>query len=69
MFTLTNQELRGTIFGSVAPRVQIPRLLRMHHEGNLIIDELITQEYSIDEVNQGYQDLEAGKNVRGIVRF
>jgi len=69
MFTLTNQELRGTIFGSVAPRVQIPRLLRMHHEGNLIIDELITQEYSIDEVNQGYLDLEAGKNVRGVVRF
>lgn len=69
MFTLTNQELRGTIFGSVAPRVQIPRLLRMHHEGNLIIDELITQEYSIDEVNQGYLDLEAGKNVRGVIRF
>ena len=69
MFTLYNQELRGTIFGSVAPRVQIPRLLKLHHEGKFIVDELVSREYSIDEVNQGYLDLEAGKNVRGVVRF
>jgi S-(hydroxymethyl)glutathione dehydrogenase/alcohol dehydrogenase len=69
MFTLFNQELRGTIFGSVAPRVQIPRLLKLHHEGKFFVDELVSREYSIDEVNQGYLDLESGKNVRGVVRF
>ena len=69
MFTLYNQTLMGTVFGSVSPRVQTPRLLRLHSEGKLIIDDLITREYSIDEVNQGYLDLEAGKNVRGVVRF
>jgi len=69
MFTLMNQELRGTLFGSEAPRVQIPRLLRLHHEGRLMIDEIITKEYTIDDVNQGYLDLEAGENVRGVVRF
>lgn len=69
MFTLYNQELRGTVFGSESPRVQIPRLLKLHHEGKLFVDELITKEYSIDEVNQGYLDLEAGRNVRGVVRF
>ena len=67
--TLFNQELRGTVFGSESPRVQIPRLLRLHHEGQLFIDELITQEYSIDEVDQGYADLASGKNLRGVVRF
>jgi len=69
MFTLMNQELRGTLFGSEAPRVQIPKLLRLHHEGRLMIDEIITKEYTIDDVNQGYLDLEAGENVRGVVRF
>ena len=69
MFTLYNQELRGTIFGSVAPRVQIPRLLKLHHEGKFFVDELVSREYTIDEVNQGYLDLESGKNVRGVVRF
>ena len=69
MLTLYNQEIKGTVFGSEPPRVQIPRLLRLHHEGRLFIDEMITREYSIDEVNQGYLDLEDGHNVRGVVRF
>jgi NDMA-dependent alcohol dehydrogenase len=69
MLTLYNQEIKGTVFGSEPPRVQIPRLLRLHHEGRLQIDELITREYSIDEVHQGYMDLEDGHNVRGVVRF
>ena len=71
MFALSmfNQELRGTIFGSESPRVQIPRLLRLHSEGRLVVDELITQEYTIDEVQRGYDDLESGKNLRGVVRF
>jgi NDMA-dependent alcohol dehydrogenase len=69
MFAMQNQELRGTIFGSESPRVQIPRLLRLHHEGKLHVDDLITKEYTLDEVQQGYDDLESGKNIRGVVRF
>jgi S-(hydroxymethyl)glutathione dehydrogenase/alcohol dehydrogenase len=69
MFSMMNQELRGTVFGSAAPRLQIPKLLRLHHEGKFMIDELITQEYSLDEVQKGYDDLEAGENIRGVVRF
>jgi S-(hydroxymethyl)glutathione dehydrogenase/alcohol dehydrogenase len=69
MLSMLNQELRGTVFGSENPRVQVPRLLRLHHEGKLHIDELITQEYALEDVQQGYDDLESGKNVRGVVRF
>jgi S-(hydroxymethyl)glutathione dehydrogenase/alcohol dehydrogenase len=69
MFSMMNQELRGTVFGSEAPRLQIPKLLRLHHEGKFLIDELITQEYSIEEVQKGYDDLESGENIRGVIRF
>jgi NDMA-dependent alcohol dehydrogenase len=69
MFAMLNQELRGTIFGSVSPRIQIPRLLRLHHEGKFHVDELITKEYALDDVQQGYDDLESGANLRGVVRF
>ncbi len=69
MFAMYNQELRGTVFGSANPRYQIPRLLRLHHEGRLRVDELITHEYTLDEVQRGYDDLASGANVRGVVRF
>ena len=69
LFSMYNQELRGTVFGSENPRLQVPMLLRLHHEGKFNVDDLVTNEYSIDEVEKGYKDLKDGKNVRGVVRF
>ena len=69
VFTFYNIDLRGSVFGSESPRVQIPRLLQLYTDGKLYVDELVTQEYSLDEVQKGYDDLNSGKNVRGVVRF
>ncbi len=68
-FAMYNQALLGTVFGSCSPRVQIPNLLRLYEAGMLEIDDLITQEYALDQVQDGYNDLEAGINIRGIVKF
>jgi S-(hydroxymethyl)glutathione dehydrogenase/alcohol dehydrogenase len=67
--TLYNKEIKGTIFGSGSPRAEIPRLLEEYRRGHLKLDELITQEYPLDEINQGYQDMRDGKNIRGILAF
>ncbi len=67
--SMYNQSLLGTVFGSVSPRVQIPRLIKLYEQGHLMVDELITTEYSLDQVQQGYDDLAAGLNVRGMVDF
>jgi S-(hydroxymethyl)glutathione dehydrogenase/alcohol dehydrogenase len=64
-----NMSLLGTVFGSCSPRVQIPNLLRLYQAGLLEVDGLITQEYTLDQVQNGYDDLAAGINVRGVVNF
>ena len=33
----------------------------------LRLDELVTRTYTLEEVNQGYQDLRDGKNIRGVI--
>ncbi len=48
-----NQTIMGTVFGSASPRVQVPRLLQLYQTGQLEIDELITREYTLDEVQTG----------------
>jgi S-(hydroxymethyl)glutathione dehydrogenase/alcohol dehydrogenase len=30
---------------------------------------MVTRTYSLDELNQGYQDMRDGKNIRGVVVF
>ena len=62
-----NKEIKGTIFGSLAPRVDIPRLLEMYRGGSLKLDELITNRYTLDDINVGYEAMRQGTNIRGIV--
>jgi NDMA-dependent alcohol dehydrogenase len=71
LFTLamSNQALLGTVFGSASPRVQVPNLLNLFEAGQLKIDEIITQEYGLDQVQQGYDDQAAGTIIRGVVAF
>jgi S-(hydroxymethyl)glutathione dehydrogenase/alcohol dehydrogenase len=68
-FAMFNQALLGTVFGSQSPRVQVPNLLNLFEAGQLKIDEIITQEYSLDQVQQGYDDQAAGTIIRGVVKF
>ena len=51
------------------PRSQVPNLLNLDESGQLKIDELITQEYTLDQVQQGYDDQAAGTIIRALVRF
>ena len=66
---MQRKELVGCIFGNANPRRDIPRLLRLYEEGKLKLDELVTNTYTLDEVNQGYQDMRDGKNIRGMIRY
>jgi len=62
-----NKEIKGTIFGSLNPRVDIPKLLSLYRDGQLKLDELITKRYDLDDINVGYQALRDGENLRGVI--
>jgi S-(hydroxymethyl)glutathione dehydrogenase/alcohol dehydrogenase len=42
-------------------------LLALYRSGDLKLDELITRRYRLDDVNQAYQDMLDGKNIRGVI--
>jgi NDMA-dependent alcohol dehydrogenase len=64
---MMRKELVGCIFGNANPRKDIPRLLTLYMEGALKLDELVTRTYPLEEINQGYQDMRDGVNIRGLV--
>ncbi|OBY30426.1 NDMA-dependent alcohol dehydrogenase [Mycolicibacter kumamotonensis] len=69
MLTLMEKTIKGSLFGSANPQYDIVRLLRLYDAGQLNLDELITTRYRLEDVNQGYQDLRDGKNIRGIITY
>ncbi|GFG50261.1 alcohol dehydrogenase [Mycolicibacterium agri] len=61
--------LKGVLYGEMNPRDAIPRLLSMYEAGIIKLDELVTQRYKLDDINEAMKDLRAGKNIRGIIEF
>ena len=61
------KEIRGVIFGGGNPRHDIPVLLDLYRAGHLKLDELVTRTYPLEGINQGYEDMRAGINIRGVL--
>ncbi len=69
MLTLMQKNLQGTIFGGGNPHHDIPQLLSMYKIGKLNLDDMITRQYRLEQINEGYQDMLEGRNIRGVIRF
>lgn len=69
MLSMMQKTLKGVVFGNWSPFVSVPRLLELYRGGKLKLDEMVTRTYTIDQVAQGYRDMHAGINVRGMIDF
>jgi NDMA-dependent alcohol dehydrogenase len=66
---LFQKRLQGSLFGASSPSKDIPALLELYRQGRLKLDELITQRYTLETLNQGFLDMREGRNLRGIVSY
>ena len=69
MLAMARKELVGCIFGNANPRRDIPRILDFYMSGSLYLDELVTNTYDLEDVNQGYEDMRNGTNIRGLIVY
>ena len=68
-FAMSGKRLQGTLYGSCNSQNDIPMLLDLYMQGKLMLDELVTRTYTLDEVNQGYTDMLEGRNLRGLIVY
>jgi S-(hydroxymethyl)glutathione dehydrogenase/alcohol dehydrogenase len=69
MLTLMQKNLQGTIFGGGNPHYDIPQLLSMYKARKLNLDDMVTRQYKLEQINDGYRDMLEGRNIRGIIRY
>src|SRR6266536_1081258 len=65
--TIMEKQLIGSVFGSANARADIPMLLNLYRDGQLDLDGLVTRTYPLEDINVGYADMHAGKNIRGVL--
>ncbi len=54
-------------YGNARPREDFPLLARLYLEGELMLDELISERIALADINQGFARLQAGEVIRSVV--
>ena len=60
--------LTGTFYGSARPALDMPMTLRLHAEGRLPLERLVTRRYRLHDVNEAFSDMTSGVVARGVLR-
>jgi len=59
--------LKGSIYGSTRPRLDLLTLIELHEAGKIDLDSLLTRTYPLSGINEAYAALERGEVARSLV--
>jgi S-(hydroxymethyl)glutathione dehydrogenase/alcohol dehydrogenase len=66
---VTGRVWRGTAFGGARGRTDVPRIVDWYMDGKINIDDLITHTMPLDDINNAFDLMHAGKSIRSVVTF
>ena len=55
------------LYGQCRPSRDFPRIFGLYAKGEVLLDELVTRTYPLDDVHQAFDDLLAGRNAKGVL--
>jgi Zn-dependent alcohol dehydrogenase len=66
-FAMGEKKLTGCFLGSSNPQREFPRLLDLWRNGRLDLDGLVTARRPLDEINEAFADMKAGRGLRTVL--
>lgn len=57
------------LYGGCRPDIDFPKLMKLYHKGDLMLDEMITRTYPLENLQQAFDDMLAGRNAKGVIVF
>ncbi|WP_019075560.1 Zn-dependent alcohol dehydrogenase [Streptomyces hokutonensis] len=64
-----DKSILGCRYGSSRPQRDIPLYTELYRQGRLLLDELVTRTYPVEDFEKAVGDLEAGRVARGVLTF
>ena len=68
-FAGANQRVLGSKMGATRLRVDMPKLIDLYYQGRLLLDELISNRYSIEEINEAVASVNRQEALRNVIVF
>jgi S-(hydroxymethyl)glutathione dehydrogenase/alcohol dehydrogenase len=66
---ITGRRVCGSSFGGVKGRDQVPKLVQRYLDGDIDVDPFISHALTLDEVNRGFELMEAQDGIRSVIHF
>jgi S-(hydroxymethyl)glutathione dehydrogenase / alcohol dehydrogenase len=66
---ITGRRVAGSSFGGVKGRDQVPEFVRLYLEGKIDVDPFVSHSLTLDEVNRGFELMEAQDGIRSVIGF
>ncbi len=66
---VTGRVWKGSAFGGVKGRTQVPKIVDWYMDGKINIDDLITHTLPLEQINDAFDLMHAGKSIRTVVTF
>ncbi len=66
---VTGRVWRGTAFGGVKGRTELPGYVEKYMQGEIKIDEMVTYTMGLDEINKAFDLMHQGKSIRSVIIF
>ncbi len=66
---VTGRVWRGTAFGGTRGRSQLPGMVEQYLQGEIKVDEFITHTLPLDDINEAFDLMHAGKSIRSVIHF
>ena len=57
------------LYGKYRPQIDFPKIIQHYERGELLLDEMITRTYSLDRLQEAFDDMLAGRNAKGVIVF
>ncbi len=68
-FLITGRRVAGSSFGGVKGRDQVPQLVERWLAGDLDVEPFVSHRITLDEVNRGFELMEAQDGIRSVIEF
>jgi S-(hydroxymethyl)glutathione dehydrogenase/alcohol dehydrogenase len=68
-FLITGRRVCGSSFGGVKGRDQVPQLVQRYLDGDIDVDAFLSHSITLDEVNRGFELMEAQDGIRSVIAF
>ena len=68
-FAYDNQSILGSNMGSTRLQVDVPKLVELYQQGRLKLDELVTAQYRLEEINEAITAVNRGEALRNVIVF